>query len=367
MNEIISAANEIRDRLNSHKKSATPRGGAAQSVTLGIPESMLTQVTSAINAWRESPEGQSALKSASQGQLDALRQAVNQLFQSELFVNFFQKLRSNRSLSEISLPIKSIALGFVGQIDLGVGIYGSLGYAADIDDVSGSSVVYIYGAFTEGLEAGLDAGAQLSLWRNSVSDMPGYYWGCELDVTDVGGFAVAGLAKEKDDDVVQAVLVDLTGGENDGVDGLEFYAVTINITHYPVAQQQAQHLLILTNLQCLNTMESGHDEVYFLFTPDGGTTYRYPTWNYYAMSASSKDPESNWAVGRSVWFNNSVKITLYDDSDVLGSFTFNLQGCSSSDDSCQNLPNVGSTATATSDIKDGINEIEYKMSAQRVL
>ncbi len=121
-------------------------------------------------------------------------------------------------------------------------------------------------------------------------------------------------------------------------------------------------MLVLTDLHCNNINSlTGHDEVYLLFTPDNGTTYRYPTWNHYAMSQDQSDLDSNWALGRSVWFNNSVTVSLWDGNDSLGPATtfslsnFNGPGATKKN----NIHRDGS-------ISNGWNVIDYDLTAQLV-
>ena len=87
-------------------------------------------------------------------------------------------------------------------------------------------------------------------------------------------------------------------------------------------------MVIISILQCVNS-NLDTDRVYFYFTPDGGTQYRYPTWDHRDMMEAKNEWEyqNTWYTGRSVKFTNSVKIDLWSETDVgdddsLGGLTF---------------------------------------------
>jgi hypothetical protein len=181
----------------------------------------------------------------------------------------------------------------------------------------------------------------------------------EIEADDLGGLAGFGLASKEDSIDLDAVLIDITAGVADGVDGLEFWAQTHRITN-PVAQTTASRMLVLTNLHCydINSL-TGHDEVYLTFVPDNGVKYNYPTWNYYAMTEDQSQPECNWAVGRSVWFNNQVQVDAWDGNDHLAGWTI-TSGDFANSTTYQN------TCTRDGSISNGFNEIQYELTAELI-
>jgi hypothetical protein len=214
-------------------------------------------------------------------------------------------------------------------------------------------------ALSEGIEAGADIAVQAGLWSKTTADMAGYYGGVEIEADDIGGLAGFGLASKEDSIELDAVLIDITAGVADGVDGLEFWAETHRI-YNPVAQTTASRMLLLTNLHCydINAL-TGHDEVYLTFVPDNGVTYNYPTWNYYAMTEDQSRPECTWQVGRSVWFNSQVQVDAWDGNDHLAGWTITANDFATS-------TTFQLTCTRDGSISNGWNKIEYELTAERV-
>lgn len=357
--EIQPSLEEIRHKLAEAGTAKPARDARAAAPIPAELREILARAGARLKEWQATPAGQAQLATIKDSASVAeLTDQLRELYSSEVLKPSLDELDAKASgdFDGIDFPIKAITLGFAGQIDLGIGIYASFGYAVQFPNPFTSGAFYLSGAVTEGIDAGADVAIQLGAWASEPLDLGGYYNGQEVMVDDTLG--IGGWTFEQDEDLVGAA-VDLALGVEDGGDEAEFYTLVWALDSdgvYPVAQQPADHLLILSNLTCLNTKESGHDEVYFLFTPDGGdVTYRYPSSKYYSMSADSKDPEHSWNTGRSVKFNQYVDIQLLDDGDQLGTFRFNLSDFS------------GSTpVTKTSDIKEGLNEIEYKFTASLI-
>ncbi|MFD0895055.1 hypothetical protein KBB96_03430 [Luteolibacter ambystomatis] len=354
--EIQPSLEKIRHHLSESRatKSADASAPAIPAELRGI----LSRAAVRLKEWQATPEGQAELAALKNSDSAAdLTNRLRTLYSSEVVKPFTDELAAKAAadFDGIDFPIKAITLGLAGQIDIGIGIYASFGYAVQFPNPFKSGAFYLSGAFTEGLEIGFDVAIQIGAWANEPMDLGGYYNGQEIMIDDTIG--LGGWSFEQDEEVA-GVAVDLALGAEDGGDEAEFYTLVWALDSdgtYPVAQQPADHMLILTTLTCLNTRESGHDEVYFLFTPDGGdVTYRYPSSKYYSMSADSDDPEHSWNTGRSVKFNQYVDIQLLDDGDELGTFRFNLSDFN------------GSSVTKTSDVKDGLNEIEYTFTATLV-
>lgn len=354
--EIQPALDQIREQLSADRSNKEGRNGTTAAVPSELRE-ILSRAQTRLKEWQSTPEGQAkiaAIKDSSS--VAEFCDHLEDLYASDQVKPFLDELDSKHAsdFDGIDFPIKSITLGFAGQIDIGVGIYASFGYAVQFPNPFKSGAFYVSGAFTEGLEIGFDVAIQIGAWANEPMDLGGYYNGQEIMIDDTLG--VGGWSFEQDEELA-GVAADLALGVEDGGDEAEFYTVVQSLSsdgRYPVAQQPADHMLILTTLVCLNTRESGHDEVYFLFTPDGGdVTYRYPSSKYYSMSADSKDPEHLWNTGRSVKFNQYVDVQLQDDGDDLVSFRFNYSDFTNG---------TSSSITRTSSTKDGLNEIEYQFT-----
>lgn len=350
--EIAAGLERIRHNLENPQRQIP--------VTVPTPhQEIMKEISREVDSWCASPEGQAVLAATDGSNLEPLKKELDALLQGPDLARTRELLQQEKLFSggRLGFIPKAVSIGISAQIDLVLGVYGSVGYAADFSDPEGTSVIYLLGAVEEGVIEGGDVGVQVGLWKNSTSDMDGYYNGQNVDITDFGGVAVFALEKSQS---VVAYIIDIAAGEDDGGAEDEYYCLTFDINHMPVAQKDADHFLILTNLQCKNISETGHDEIYFYFQPDGGTTYRYPTWNYYAMSDSSSDSDSNWACGRSVKFNNNVTIKIMDDDDgsddQIANFTFSLSDFNGN----------GSTITKTFDETHHLNEVEYKMTAKLI-
>ncbi|WP_439571481.1 hypothetical protein [Sphingomonas sp.] len=279
---------------------------------------VLDAIVRAVSEWRKSPEGDAFLASLDRRGADEVRAELDALVRGPRF-DAVRKFSLGLGL----LP-QSVSIGFAGQIELLVGLYGSFGYIADLALSGGDSGLYLLGALAEGVDATADIAIQVGLWMNAVSDVPGSYKGAELEGDE--GIGASGFTLSKDDDV-KAILVDFDAGVGDGVAGLQFHMWTFAGSPNPVAQKPGTYMVILDQLHCQKASESGHDEVYLTFTVDGdsSTVYRYPTWGYYAMKPG--DSDAIWNLGRSVWCDKRVDVTVYDsdypsDDDVIATFSF---------------------------------------------
>jgi hypothetical protein len=336
-----------------------------QSVNLSawspVARELVAEVQRAMTAWNASPEGQAFRSSVHQEGLQGIKRQFDALLSGPGFART-RDLVASVSIGDLPLIPKSISIGAAAQADLFIGGYGAAGYAVDLADINDlntmikNSVVCFYEAISEGIDAGADVAIQVGLWTETTADMAGYYWGVELEVDEGGGFAGFGLASKEDSIDLDAVLIDITAGLADGVDGLEFWAQTHRI-YNPVAQTTASRMLLLTQLQCYNINSvTGHDEVYLTFVPDGGVKYNYPTWNYYAMTDDQSQPECKWAVGRSIWFDSKVQVDAWDGNDHLGGWTITSGDFS-------NTTTYQQTSTRDGSISNGWNEIQYALTA----
>ncbi len=169
------------------------------------------------------------------------------------------------------------------------------------------------------------------------------------------------MSYEKDDSLAGiSVGVDL--GEYDGIDEWEYYMLTFSVDHYPVYQAgDANHFLILGDLVCVNKYDlNEHDEVSLTFRPDGGTTYRYPTWDTYSMSEDPNDPDHTWNLGRSIKYNDYVDLYLWVGNDDHPTVRVNFSDFSSS------TGTVSKTFYRDGSISNGWNEIKYTLSIQNI-
>ncbi|MBA3879351.1 MAG: hypothetical protein C0500_06520 [Sphingobium sp.] len=317
--QMAAPAAFVRDQLAAGTGATAAAEAAPQ---LGDEErALIAELNQAVKAWRATPEAQAFIASLPQRNVEEVREYLHNVVRGPHFARTIE-LSASHSLS--SLIPQSISIGLAGQIELLVGIYGSIGYIDDLTLDGGNSAIYLLGALAEGLDATIDVSAQAGLWTDAVDDASGSYVGGELEVDEGVGLSGFVLLKKE---VVKAAMVDADGGIGDGASALEFYMLTHETSHGPVAQSPASHMLILSNLLCRDASESGHDEVYLKFSIDGSdTVYRYPTWDYYSMNPD--DSDKNWALGRSIWLNSKVEVSIWDsddgNDDELHSFKINV-------------------------------------------
>lgn len=364
--DLVKAADRMRGKAVPRRRRdrATTRRSATLSALPSQARQLVAEVQRALSAWIRSPEGQAFRSSVQRDGLRGIKRQFDALLAGPVFART-RDLVASVSISDLPFPLKSVSIGAAAQADLFIGGYGAAGYAVDLADLNDldalikNSVVCFYEAISEGIEAGADVAVQAGLWSKTTDQMAGYYWGVEIEADDLGGLAGFGLASKEDSIELDAVLIDITAGVADGVDGLEFWAQTHRITN-PVAQPTASRMLVLTNLHCYNINSlAGHDEVYLTFVPDNGVKYNYPTWNYYAMTEDQSQPECNWQVGRSVWFNSQVQVDAWDGNDHLAGWTITSGDFA-------NTTTYQNTCTRDGNLSNGFNEIQYELTAELV-
>jgi hypothetical protein len=315
---------------------AAPRPATSRSAAT-LDTASVQAFARELRQWRASPEASAFAASLGGRDVEEIRAYLEGVARGPHFAET-RKFSLGGLLSGL-IP-KAFSIGFAGQIELGIGLYGSVGYIHDLS-LEGAGGVYLLGADAKGLEAAADLSIQGGLWMKPSDEVSGSYTGGGLDIDDV--FGVSGFVlREEDDEDPKAYLVDIDGGIADGATKLKFHMWTYGIGHDPVAQKPAGHMVILKSLQCLDTSESGHDEVYLSFTIDGGDTqYRYPTWSYYAMKPG--DADAVWNLGRSVWCDKKTDVSVYDHdssvginaADLIASFTVNVADFAGTGDSHQ--------------------------------
>jgi hypothetical protein len=170
------------------------------------------------------------------------------------------------------------------------------------------------------------------------------FWNCEYN--EYGGKSFGGIAAGEEVGGISIgifgssirILDSFTGfsigiaeGEGIEISACVTYTIQMDPTDSlrPVYQFPKAHFLILTKLVCNHTSPDGagdEDEVYFTFCADNDILYHFPKTNYYSMKDSGDF--DTWNCGRSVWFDNSIEIVVYDqddssNDDVIGKGTIN--------------------------------------------
>lgn len=308
------------------KRAEAPKARGKAPAEAFRPTALETQLfaetAKALRAWR-----------AAHGQeLASLRgksvEEVHAFFRSVLAAPAFAETRAlverhrTAPLEEISFPLKAVSVGADGSLVLIIGVQGSIGVAVnpfDLTDLS-QDVLYVSGQVEVGAGEGGEVGVVVGFWKNAPVDLGGISYGWEIEIADFGGGYVEASYGGSDETDLLGVSVSADAGEEDGAEGEASYTYVWQAT--PIYQPPAANYMILTSIQCDDNSEPGHDEVYFYFTIDGGTRYRYPTQGEFSMAKGD-----SWNAGRSIRFNSSVYVQLYDQDDTssddsLGSYTY---------------------------------------------
>lgn len=350
----------IKTKLNQTAPRAAQSGGPN-----AVPENeaqFVRVLTETLKAWKASPEGAASLEKMRSLDLKGIHAELDSIVKGPQISGALQLAAGDGQIDFSLFSSFSISLAITGEVF--VGLYGAIGYACDMSVVKGeggNTGIYLCGAFVEEVGAGLDGLVEAGVWKLSLKDLGGSYSALAIDIGDIEGEEV-GYFQFKSDDTTQGYVVGVGIGEDYEVGDMDpAYIVILPVTSdYPVMQANAGNCLILTKLQCLNQRATAgtHDEVTLYITADApygnsSITYRYPTWDDFAMSDDSGD-YNIWYPGRSVMFNDSVTVKANDGGDELASFTFNLSDFSG----------VGSTVSPTSTLPFGVfQNISYQLTA----
>ncbi len=282
-------------------------------------------IAQAIRSFNASAEGK-ALKTSLAGQsMDTIRPTVARILTSPHFapVQTLVQEHARAQKEDRSFNIQAISLGLEFTVDLVFGVQFSVGVAVPAQDWTNAQeyVLYFSGAFEEGVEENLFVGVVLGLWNVKPTDLEGFSWAIEVE-------AGAGLDVMVEASFGNETLTEFTGvsfsvgtGEGFGGEAVESYTLVWNWDSPHVYQPPAANYMIVQSIVCQQAGEGGGDEIYFKFTPDNGLTYRYPTQGRFAL-----DDGQTWEAGRSIYFNDSVEVELFDNDehndDSRGSVTY---------------------------------------------
>jgi hypothetical protein len=256
---------------------------------------------------------------------------------------------------DFSNVLGCFSVGLAGQIDLGVGVTGTIGYAFDPNDDTQFSVFLSVGVVV-GPDAEADAGVELGAWTSAPTQMTGMMVGAGGGVDATGfGASVAGFVScdltvlppfIKPTFQSWGATLTLSLGEGGGLLGVLSYTAVIITESIPaIAQPDAAHMIMISSIKCVQKQDnaSDKDELVMLFKIDGkDPTYAFPTWSHFSI------PEGGtWSCGRSIKLDSSVDVTLMNGGSTIYSWTIDVSNLKSSY-SC--------------DYKDGMfNEVAYTM------
>lgn len=265
-------------------------------------------------------EGARAIRSVPKGEVAGstpleLRDSLARVLQSPAFARFRELVdrHSAARADERSFDIRSVSLGIEAAFAFVVGAQGSFGVAVPPGNWTDYEeyVLYLTGSVELGFVEGAIGGIVLGLYNVQPTDMDGGSYAFSVEAGLVEEVEVEASFQHIDGTGFLGLAITEAVGEDEGIDGLYSYTWVWGWDAPLAFQPPAANYMIVSSIKCNETGESGHDEIYFKFTPDGGTTYRYPTTGQLSMAAGE-----TWAAGRSIYFNDHVTIELWDEDDI---------------------------------------------------
>lgn len=376
--QLAPYVEECRQRL----LTAAPERATATAHEVSAQEKkILAEAHRALKAWEASPEGQAKLQALKGMSLAEIQQELSALLQSQIFASTLE-LISAPSLPILKYPIQSVWLAAKVEAEVIIGFSGSIGAAIEpsqvlqfIQDPKRGTLSWQYfisGWFDDGITGGAFVGIEFGISGSAPSDLGGFGSGVEgtFDVDPDTGLGISAQYYHGSADESWGATVAVVEGADAGFEGTQSYTILLgqgSLGLQPIYQPDAAHMLIITQITCVNANRNP-DGVYFYFTPDSGTQYRYPTWDHRDMTDDDDDPDyyHTWYPGRSVKFNGQVTVALWSeqdaDTDPLGdAITFYYD----------DFANVHSDTEwkkvyRAPDAGNGWNEIEYHVYAQLI-
>lgn len=289
-----------------------PRERARGKAAAKMPIALRQATQEALLSYRASADYRELLADMPSFDLAQLQSRCAAVLNGPYFASLKERLRDLDSL-DIDLGDfipKAISFGLLGQIVVGIGLSGSVGYVENLDSSNDEAAVFFGGAFDVGIDAGIQGDICIGFWTNDVSDLNGLYVGGEVDVDDGTGITVAMFLQDEEPALA---LVGVDMGVDDGIENEDFYFFHIDVGSNPIYQPgDAQYLIQLQKLTC-DKSYGNYDHVTFSFQQDGNAdTYHFPAWDGFQMAESQNDPSVNtWNVGAILKFNNYINLTLY--------------------------------------------------------
>lgn len=350
---ISAAAQQGLEALVKKRGVVVPELGRRQTPPAArtkkrLPSHIRQAAAEALAAFHASPERRALIADLPNLDLPALHARLQEVLHGEHFAPLLEALRAPDSfdVSLEDLIPKAISIGLMGQVVLGVGVSGSVGYIINLDLSNPKSGVYIGVGVDIGMDGGAEGDVCLGLWAKTVDDINGLYTGLEVDVTDPGGVTEATYVTFGTEDLAIELLgIDL--GIDDGMEDSTLYFAAMGFGHAPIYQPgDATYLVQLGRLTCSNSKDNW-DTVYLNYTQDGGSTqYRYPAWDGIQLEENDKNSAfGSWNVGQIVKFNSQLDVILQ-----VGDHTMPTQTI---------YP--GTSSLTFSDKVNGVDDIEYTL------
>lgn len=322
--DLAPQLTQFKHNLSTVTTNKANGTGARPFQPTALEKQLFAETASAIARWQSSPENKARLASVAGMTADELRAFFHGILLAPEFAQMNALVAQHQAAegSVISFPLRAVSAGIGGSLVLIIGVQGSIGVAVSPTDPTDFSqdALYASGQIELGFAEGGEAGLVLGFWNVTPGNLGGVSYGWEVEIDDFGGGYVEAAYSNIDQTGFIGVSVSIDGGEEDGAEGEASYTFVWTTT--PIYQPPAQNYMLINSIYCNDNSESGHDEVYFFFTIDNGTRYRYPSQGEFSMEKGD-----TWNAGRSIRFDAQVYVQLFDKDDTssddsLGSYTY---------------------------------------------
>lgn len=281
----------------------------------------------AAETWQEyskTERGVAQLKSMETMDLEQAQKSVKVITDDPLFQdlkNFINEFDLDELVNSFS-----ISVGLQASFMFGAGV--SVGQAIGICESEGeqSSFLCVGASFgSKGITAHID----FTLWVDAPEDLQGRSWCVEFDAGYIIGGGVKTYFKDDEEgaDILGFGVMLGTGVSVNPSAGWSYTWVFASDPGEPPifnpvyqSREGKPNLLYIEEVKCIDEMEGNTDEVYIAFCADPDPhedTYPlvnphfHPPYNYYGMDEGNEFNE--WKCGRTVWFKDSVFVSLWDD------------------------------------------------------
>lgn len=319
MTYIPALERELRPRLEELRRKLgepPPERPAAVPALEPTPleRELFAEVGRVVREYEASPEGQAELAAVRGKSIEEIASFLRTFATGPRFARTFELLAEHRALpdDEKTYYINAMSAGLNASVGFILEADMQLGIAFDVQNPENYSedVIYLSGSIWVGEDGIAFGGIAIGFWTVKPMGLAGFCFSAAIEGAVVGGASAEVSFTVLPPALLGVTLTVITGGGEGIVGGASY---TIVWQHPWVYQPPAAHYMILETITCNDT--SGHtggkDELFFRFTIDGRATYRYPSQGQYSM-----DSGWVWNPGRSMRFNESVKVELFDNDDV---------------------------------------------------
>jgi hypothetical protein len=291
-------------------RPSAPTGGTEPNAfTLAV----LQQLHQDLADWEASARGKDVLGQLPHLGLGGRVKALKEVIRCGALDRTISLVRTNpdrtaeQTINALSIAWEfNVALLWEGSLAVGV--------AFDPFDPLGLYTVWVCLGAAAG-EAGVSTGTQGGVWTCTPEGVGGLSFGVQGTVEYGPGGATLAVSVGSSG---VGFLLTIGVGLQVGAAPSGWYTMILFDSAYdrpPFYQDDAEHLLILTKLECENIAggDGDHNEVYFNFSANDVYWHRYPQWSYFPMAEGD-----TWNCGRSVKLQDWVDVYLYDVDDTSG-------------------------------------------------